>query len=650
LHTPVSPTGKGTAALFPETKTRRTPIMNIQTIPLNKLIPCPANVRKTGAGVGIEELAASIAAHGLLQNLQVRPGAKGKFEVVAGGRRLKALKLLAKQKAIAKSCDIACNVLTDEDVIEIGLAENIVRLPMHPADQFEAFKAMADAGKGPEEIAARFGTTPTTVRQRLKLASVSPRLMTLYRDEELDLDQLMAFTVSEDHEEQEAAWFEQPEYNRSPSSIRRTLTAAQIGADDKRVRFVGIEAYVVAGGIVNRDLFQPEHEGYLISTTLLDRLVSENLAGIADEVRAEGWAWIEIMPDLDYGTLNRFGRAEPERRALPDHEAEELDRLTVEYDALIEEHGDDPEPEIAAQLHSRAERIDTLTNRMFAWNDTDIARTGAIIGIAHDGSVEIERGLIRPEDKPRGETLEAGDARNEEVSSPVLCGLSDRLVEDLTAHRTAALRAMLADNPTVALAATVHAMALPVFYGGSFRIGSCLDLTAHSACLRVSAEGIDQSRAAEMLDERHGAWMRRLPQEAEGLWAWLLAQPTETLVALLACCAAFTVTAVRKPHDRMDAPRLGHADQLASALGLDMAQWWQPTVASFLGRVSKGRILEAVAEGCSQGTAENLVKLKKDALAERAGQKLRDSGWLPSILRPVADIRDAGATEASETV
>ena len=76
--------------------------MTIELIPLSKLIPCPANVRRTGRNDGIEELAASIKAHGLLQNLQVRAGAGGKFEVVAGQRRLAALKLLAKAKDLAQ--------------------------------------------------------------------------------------------------------------------------------------------------------------------------------------------------------------------------------------------------------------------------------------------------------------------------------------------------------------------------------------------------------------------------------------------------------------------------------------------------------------------------------------------------------------------
>jgi ParB family chromosome partitioning protein len=208
---------------------------SIQMIPLNKLIPSPTNVRRTGATLNIEELAASITAHGLLQNLQVRPAAKGKFEVVAGGRRLAALKLLVKQGKLDKAAEIPCHILTDEDAGEISLAENIMRMPMHPADQFDAFKAMIDQGKGIEDVAARFGTSAAIVRQRLKLASVSPALIELYRADEMSLDQLMAFAVSDDHETQEEAWYKQPTWNRDPASIRRNLTAAHIDANDDHV-------------------------------------------------------------------------------------------------------------------------------------------------------------------------------------------------------------------------------------------------------------------------------------------------------------------------------------------------------------------------------------------------------------------------------
>ena len=274
--------------------------MTTQSIPLNKLVAGKTNVRKTGAAIGIEELAANIKALGLLQNLQVRETEGGKYEVVAGRRRLLALKLLAKQKHIAKDADIDCKLLAEgEDASEISLAENVMRLPMHPADQFEAFNAMAENGKGPEDIAARFGCAVSTVRQRMRLASVSPALLKAYRDDEMTLDVLMAFTVSDDHGAQEKLWSELPTFNRHPGTIRRLLTEQHVEADDDKALFVGIEGYVAAGGAVMRDLFDEEHQGYLTDPTLLDRLAVEKLTAEAGAIRAEGWKWVEIMPDID---------------------------------------------------------------------------------------------------------------------------------------------------------------------------------------------------------------------------------------------------------------------------------------------------------------------------------------------------------------
>src|ERR1700722_4170837 len=305
--------------------------MKIRMIPLTALVLSPANVRKTGAMNGIEELAASIEAHGLLQNLQVREAANGKFEVVAGGRRLAALKLLAKRKALSKDAPVGCNVLSGEDASEISLAENEMRQAMHPADQFEAFKALTDAGHGPEDVAARFGVTPTVVRQRLKLAAVSPKLMALYREKGITLDQLMAFTVSDDHAAQETAWFEAPQWQRSPRDIRQTLTAAHVRGDDRRAQFVTVAAYIEAGGGVITDLFQTESEGYLTDPALLDRLANEKLEREAESLRQEGWSWIEIIPDPSgFEALPAFGQVRGKRQPVPRSQAKALAKLERE--------------------------------------------------------------------------------------------------------------------------------------------------------------------------------------------------------------------------------------------------------------------------------------------------------------------------------
>jgi ParB family chromosome partitioning protein len=610
--------------------------MTITMIPLSKLIPSAANVRKTGATAGIAELAASIKAHGLLQNLQVRPAEGGKFEVVAGRRRLAALKRLARNKDIEKLVEIPCHVIEEGDAAEISLAENVMRLPMHPADQFDAFRALAETGKGPEEIAARFGCSPATVRQRLKLASVSPRLMKIYRVGNMDLDQLMAFAISDDHAAQEAAWFKQPEWNRDPATVRRVLTSAHVEASDRRARFVGIEAYAAAGGHILRDLFAEAHEGYLTDPALLDRLAVERLEREAGVIRGEGWKWVEITPDLDYAVIRGFGRVHPQVPPLGSEQQAELDRLIAANDALAEEHGEDASEAVAAEMETLANQIDALSRGTPCWRPEDIARAGAFIGIGHAGKLAVERGLVRSEDVAEDDTerrdRHSGNAKKQSGE------LSAALIEDLTAQRTAALRAMLADNSDVALASVVHAMALPLFYD-RFGAKTCLSLRLETTDLRSSAEGIGDAPAMLALAERHAQWSHRLPEAADELWAWCRGQDADTRLTLLAYCAACSVDAVRKSHQRADA-QLAHADRLATALSLDMAPWWQPTAGNYLGRVSKQRILEAVAEGVSPEAAENLSKLKKDALVAHAEQRLAGTSWLPALLRSPMSVAD----------
>jgi len=579
--------------------------MRIQSIPLSKLIPSSSNVRKTGAAIGIDELAASIAAHGLLQNLTVREGQKGKFEVVAGARRLAALKRLAKEKQLVKDAPIACTVLEEQDPAEISLAENVVRLPMHPADQFEAFRALYERGKGVEDIAARFGVAVTTVKQRLKLACVSPVVMAAYRDEAMDLDQLMAFTVSDDHTAQETCWRELPNWNNRPQTIRRILTAQQIDASDRKAKFVGLEAYQEAGGQITRDLFQPEHEGWLADGALLERLLSEKLEALAGTLREEGWKWVEIEPE----NVQSLSRIQPERHPLGEAQEEELSRLSAEYDALCAEENDE-DAERADALYAR---IEALSEGEAVWSAEQKALAGAIIRIGYEGEVQIDRGLVKAEDRaalrrltPPEDRVSNGHAGETAQSA----GLSAKLIADLTAHRTAALQALLADNPSVALAAAVHALAWPVFYGPGVT-PSCLEIGARYPELARSGTTLAASPAMQLIAERRSLLQSRLPQDDAAFWPWLLTQDSETLTALLAFVSALTVNAVREPGTHHASPRLGHAERLATALGLNMTQWWQPTGETYLARVSKTHILEAVKEAVSPQAAENLATLKK---------------------------------------
>ena len=204
-------------------------------IPFNKLVLSQSNVRRVKSGVSIEELAEDIARRTLLQSLNVRPvldkgGAEtGMFEVPAGGRRFRALELLVRQKRMTRTQPVPCVVRTDGLAEEDSLAENVHREALHPLDQFRAFEALRDKGLGEEEIAARFFVSPAVVKQRLKLAGVCGKLLDVYAEDGMTLEQLMAFTVTGDHARQEQVWESLAgSRNKEPYTIRRQLTEGAV--------------------------------------------------------------------------------------------------------------------------------------------------------------------------------------------------------------------------------------------------------------------------------------------------------------------------------------------------------------------------------------------------------------------------------------
>ena len=279
------------------TATRKVTLSASRDIPFNKLVLSQSNVRRAKAGISIEELAEDIARRSLLQSLNVRPvlNAEGEetgmFEVPAGGRRYRALELLVRQKRMNKTQLVPCIVRTEGLAEEDSLAENVQRAPLHPLDQFRAFQTLRQKGLSEEHIAARFFVHPTVVKQRLKLAAVSQKLLDVYAEDGMTPEQLMAFTVTNDQARQDQVWdVLARSYNKEPYYIRRRLTEGAVRAADKRARFIGVEVYEAAGGVVMRDLFEHDDGGWLQDPTLLDRLVIEKALLEAVVALAQGRA------------------------------------------------------------------------------------------------------------------------------------------------------------------------------------------------------------------------------------------------------------------------------------------------------------------------------------------------------------------------
>jgi ParB family chromosome partitioning protein len=548
-------------------------------IPLNKLKKSPRNARKTPhSEASIEQKAASIHVKGILQNLVVEPelDAEGVetgfyFVTIGEGRRLAQL-LRVKRKQIKKAEPIRCVIDTHNDPAEISLDENVSRENLHPADEYERFRELAEnRGWGAEEIAARFGVTPHVVRQRLRLGAVSPVLMQVYRDEGLTLDQLMAFAIVEDHARQEQV-YENLSYNRDPSVIRRDLTRSHVAAADRRAVFVGPEAYSEAGGVILRDLFTEDRGGFYEDVALLDRLVSEKLDAIAAEVQTEGWKWASAH--IDYPHAHGLRRNYPQPVALSAEDEAAQEAAQAEYDALTEQwdSADDLPDEVAerfGELEAEIERIDALRH---AYNPDDIARGGVVVVLGHDGTARIERGFIRAEDeKPEpeaeaetdgegytvtedGEIIEDGD---EDGHSPLETEdedaddgkpLSDLLIRDLTAHRTLGLRLALGEQPDMALIAVTHALAAQTFYRSVE--AHCLDIRPSSAHLGGHADGIEDTAAAKLLADRHDGWAGDMPRDVADLWDFIADLDHASVMALFAHCASLTVNAVKQPWER----------------------------------------------------------------------------------------------------
>jgi ParB family chromosome partitioning protein len=200
----------------------------------------------------------------------------------------------------------------------------------------------------------------------------------------------------------------------------------------------------------------------------------------------------------------------------------------------------------------------------------------------------------------------------------------------LTARRTAALRATLAQQPDVALAAVTHALARQAFYdyGGE----TCLDLTLRQRALKDDHGDCTGSFA---FDAERGKWTDRLPSDADDLWAWCITQTQDTLLDLLAVSSAHAIDAVRLKGTPEDAPRLLHADQLVKALQLNMPAWFRPTAANYFGRVNRTFIMEAMTEAGLPVRTRTWSKMKKADLAVLAEREMAETGWLPQPLRPV---------------
>lgn len=593
----------------------------IVSIPLGQLVRSKANMRRIDRHADIAQLADNIASVGLLENLVVQTasvanGAMSTYEVVAGGRRLAALQRLAKAGRIAETYAVPCRVmqeLPDQTLTEISLAENFQRVPAHPVDQFEAFAKLVKAGSSPATIASRFGIAKTFVEQRLKLASVSSRLLAVYRKGEMDLEQLMAFTINEDHALQEQVWFESGHTDPAPRLIRGLLTRSSVDADDRRARFIGAKANQKAGGTIVRDLFDAENEGYFSDSQLLDRMVAEKLKKTADALGAEGWSWVEARNGSDYSYPSSFERVSASEIALPEADEERLSELASQYDTMVAELEDAGIDEASEELDRIETEMRALQSRKSVWTDEDKARSGVIVSLDHEGNVTCMLGLVRDGDSEDAE--EEGSQRVKKEGYPESVQL------DLSAHKTAALRASIVSDPDLAYLLLLDSLVAQVF---GHAAQDCLEVRVTETSLERASQSVLERRAMSVMAKQHAYWSEKYAAATDS-WVWIRRLSQSQQHKLMAYCIAVSVNALRLTgRDRSG------VSELAERTDLDMADWWKAD-ASFFQRLSKADIQKAIQEtapSIPEGRYGHLGKADLAKYAEKAA-----ANWLPLVFR-----------------
>ena len=631
------------------------------TVPLDRLEISTANVRRTPAAeTAFVELKASIAAHGLQHNLVARavgPDSQGKprYAVIAGGRRLTALTELADDGVLPHDHPVLCRVVGNGAAdAEISLAENTVRVAVHPADQVQAFAALAIAGATVADIAARFGVSERTVEQRLRLGRAAPELLDAYRADQIDLASLKAFAVTTDTARQLAAWdrIKDQGYRPSDWQIKRLLTENRLPAGSALVRFVGIDTYEAAGGPVLRDLFADEYENgvWIEDPVLLNKLAMDRLQVAADELSTR-WKWAEARVDVDWSDLASFGRVRPTPAEPTEGEKAEIEQLHVRHDELVNMDEDQWTEELieeAELIEPRLSEIDAAIKARAVFRPEDMTVAGCIATVGNDAALQVVQGLVKPEDMPSEEAGTAGAASGQNagatgaggngaasgiqspaVTPPTLpgarpdpevearkeAGVGIGLADDLRACRTTLVKAHLADDFPAAFDLMLFQMARAVFTPGYH--DHALDIafreTANRPPLRINDDTYGDFNTGEaMLEDRSSLRFDWLEIEDRGeSFAALRALPEADKQRLFAACVARSLNGQLA----FEASARPETEATVARLDIDFAAHVRPTAGMFWSRVRKDRMLSVAKKVLGLEWAHTHRKDKKGTLA-----------------------------------
>jgi ParB family chromosome partitioning protein len=643
----------------------------IKSIPLNKLVQSPRNVRRHDDPAADAELKASIAAHGLLQNLIVRPAAKGKFEVEAGERRRRAMLALADDKILARDHEVTCLVLEDsaEAAVETSLAENFHRLAMNPADEAQAFAALVAGGATVEDVARRFGLTVRFVEGRLRLATLAPVVFEALASGQITLDIAKAFGATSDQEIQ-ARVFEQVSsayYAPNSDSIRRMVLSGTVRGSDPRARLVGRDAYIAAGGRIERELFDDDDSESWVDVTLLESLAAAKMEEQAKAVAAEqGLAWVKptLDPYASHDLVEGLVRLPAEPAPLTEAELARLDELDASYDehaAILED--EDSAGEAVAAAEAAIESIERECQEIRARPPVIAAElkaeAGMILVLSRDGTPVLQpvfygERQAEPAEADSGiEVVPADDGSDKRRTT-----LSKRLVDELAMQRRDVLALHVASDPGLALDVMVFTLADADTHDWRTRAATTLRAPLPAGPI-IGFEAKDAPASSALAELRSGldaSW--RAGTDATSRFDLFRALSDDSRAAWLGYVVARSLEASLNMAGERQLP---FHDHLGSLIGIDMAQWWRPTAANYFDRVSKQVILDALTGVGGLELSSRFAAVKKGDLAMSAERvfagtyitevEVREKAlaWVPEVMRFASAAPEAGEPKIDAT-
>ena len=573
-------------------------------VPASRLTKSPTNVRKASDLVADAQLEANIAEKGIIQNLIGVPVSrkKGHFRITAGGRRLDAIHRLIEKSVFDDDYLVPVLPLADaRDAIEISLAENFFRLAMNPAEACRAFQDVIETeGKTPADVAKRFGVTEKFVLGRLRLASLAEPVFDALASNAITLDVATAYASTSDIERQAAVYTQMGDgyYRSNVSEIRRQLAAYSYRASDPRALLVGRDAYLAAGGRIDKDLFSDADNESWLDTHIVDSLAEESLAAAAEAIRErDGFHEVRVVPATHVPYMDTYA-LRPFRGDLPPLTAEQESRqaeIEAELEAIEAAYEDeDYEPSEDDTLRSEAleTELASITDRTPVLTDEQKATAVAYVVIGPDGSPRIHEQLyVAPEPEPEAEEGEGepgdDDAQGEtEVVSDAKPAISQRLADELAMMKTELLAVHVASDPAFALdLGTFIMVEVATRTMGTYGIPS--DLRATRPSPRVAGFESGTAAAAEWtkLDESLD-WSWTKQETIEKRYDAFCALGDDARAAWLGWAIARTIDA--RP---VGTTGSGFLDHLGTKLAIDVAAWWRPTARTYFDRITKPAIL-----------------------------------------------------------